>query len=263
MAKRYSPEKLRLIEALASKNIPVTNGKITKAALKTIENSMSTVRAGMADEINKETLDKIIKDSDLRKAVKELRKLEVEAEKLKKEVAPIYNKILEKYDFKHKDGSRITDYNKLYMTDNDTKEYYEEANKELMKKYPGTKDGHCPHLVKDHERINKENEVLKMLGKYYSFVKNVYMPSDRKKILDIHKQLFGVTAKVMAASRTSLEDLKNAVEDKGCTTGPTDDNGIWVNYHGVDFSEIDDLLDGFEVEPADDDDHTVFVYAAK
>jgi len=189
MIKKYSPDHQLVIEALASNNIHVRNGKVSKKAIQFIENNRSVVKAAMSDEINKETLEKIKKDKDLAKAINDLKKVEKEAEKLKKEVAPIYNEILEKYDIQHKDGSKITDYNKLYMSDDDTAEYYAECNKELMKKYPGTKDGHCPYLVKDHERIQKEQAVLDILGKYYSFVKNITMPADRKKILDIHKSL--------------------------------------------------------------------------
>jgi hypothetical protein len=146
--------------------------------------------------------------------VNELPVLEKKVAKLKKEVPPIYNKILEKYDIKETtgkggDGSRITDYDKLYKADNSydatVKEFYDEANKELMKKYPGTKDGNCPLLSAEHEVVLKENEILELLSKYYSFVENIYKTEDRKQFLDIHKSLLaGAKAEVATADEGSL-----------------------------------------------------------
>jgi hypothetical protein len=183
--------------------------------LKKVKKSESAAK----DEINKETLDKIKKDKGLIKAVNELPVLEKKVAKLKKEVPPIYNKILEKYDIKETtgkggDGSRITDYDKLYKADNSfdatVKEFYDEANKELMKKYPGTKDGNCPLLSAEHEVVLKENEILELLSKYYSFVENIYKTEDRKQFLDIHKSLLaGAKAEVATADGSlSVDKLK-------------------------------------------------------
>lgn len=168
--------------------------------LKKMLPNLVSASADSKKEISKETLEDIRKDKDLIKAIKELPKLEKEAARIKKEVAPIYNKFLEKYDFKDsRDNKKITDYNKLYKADSDTDEYYKEVNKELMAKYPGTKDGHCPALVADGLRINKENEILDKMKKYYSFIEHMYKLEDRKQFLDLQKRMFA-EANVEAAN---------------------------------------------------------------
>ncbi len=173
------------------------------------------------EEISMETLDKIKKDKELVKAVNELPALEKQVAKMKKEVPPIYNKILEKYDIKEGtgrsgDGSRITDYDKLHRAadseDEQIKKFYDEANTELMKKYPGTKDGHCPLLVAQDAVIKKENQILDLLGKYYSFAKNLYKLEDRRQFLDVHKQLL-VGAKAETQAIAELTVCKDSTAD--------------------------------------------------
>lgn len=177
--------------------------------------------ASATANIDRETVNKIKKDKEVIKAVKELVALENKAKKIRYDVNPIYNGLLEKYDFKDKSGNRITDHNRLYLSDDDMAAYYEESNKAVRKKHYA-KEGQCPALVAEHEVVKKENEILDLLSKYYDFVKDMYDLKLRQEFLDAHK------AFLVGASVKDKKKLTNRVHKV-------------AKEHGI-FYNVDELI---------------------
>lgn len=107
------------------------------------------------------------------------------------QVEKIQNDLLKKYRFhkKNRDGSMgelITDSKILYRAVEDTENYYTELNQKIMKESfsKDIKDGNCPKLTLEHQKIMIEKEVVDIVAETFH-IYNLYDLEARKEIFNI------------------------------------------------------------------------------
>ena len=142
-------------------------------------------------KLNADSVKKLANNTELKSLYTDLIKTKAYLETITPTVVKVYNNILEKYSFSEnlrrgKAGDKITDYDRLYLTDDNTDNYYAEVNKALQETglCKNLEDGHCPECVVEHDIVKIENHIVEIVSKAFDFPE-IYNMEHRKKILDL------------------------------------------------------------------------------
>lgn len=144
-------------------------------------------------EINIQTVRDLANNDSLKESAAMYLIRKAEFETLKPIVEGVYNDVLKKYSFKSSlkaqergRSENITNYKYLYLTDDNTDQYYQEADDALFNKglKRGIKKGYCPLCCKEMEMINLENEIMKHIQEAFD-IPDVWDMKIRKEMIDL------------------------------------------------------------------------------
>ena len=129
-------------------------------------------------------------NKNLVEAVATVMTKQVELSLVAPKVEAVYGKILSGYNFtstsRISKGEKITDYNKLYLTKENTDAYYSEVNVALKEAdlMNGIKDGFCPKLVIEEDIRKAKQTIVDIVRKEFG-MPEIWKTEVREKIVDL------------------------------------------------------------------------------
>lgn len=114
-----------------------------------------------------ENVQKIKESNEIKLLIQDMVKTIKNVEVVKAEVVPVYNELLKEFNFKdERQGQPIVDYTLLYLTDQDTTEFYERAKNRLefsRRKCGVDNRDLCPLLVEEDKLVQIKINLIKKL----------------------------------------------------------------------------------------------------